>query len=41
MTTTLGPNAPCLHGKHDELPHRYTTETANLAISTRSTALAS
>ncbi|MGP4112323.1 hypothetical protein ACTWP5_15590 [Streptomyces sp. 4N509B] len=38
LTTTLGPNAPCLRDKHNDLPHRYTTDTANLAISTRSTA---
>ncbi|MEO3756507.1 hypothetical protein [Streptomyces sp. B6B3] len=36
LTTTLGPNPPCLRGNHDALPARYTSETANLAISDRS-----
>ena len=37
LTTTLGPNSLCLQGHHDALPHRYTTDTANHAIATRTT----
>jgi hypothetical protein len=33
----LGPHPPCLRGRHDELPPRYTADTANHAITHRLT----
>ncbi|WP_159037235.1 hypothetical protein [Streptomyces specialis] len=35
LATSLGPDSPCLHAGHDDLPGRYASDTANLAISRR------